>query len=449
MSPHKKNDTLSEEIIPLENAANEWTKDPTESTESEVLSETTQASSVPVHFVADPLGMTQTDIKSAQANDEYLLSDDEEPTDEDVDADLDLELESKEEELVIDEAEIDQTLESLKAAMAEQEKLEEVALTQIAEQDEAEAQKLLASQIAEDEALEQEMREENENANVIDPDLLAALPSHPSEDEHGNLDLAEMESCIEALLFMVEKPMSANKLRDLLGPEMPLHFFQEALTHLKSRYQRLHHGFELVEIANGYQFRTKPVRAALAKKLAKIQTQRLSTGAMETLAIVAYKQPVMKDDVDQIRGVDSSHFIRGLLDKKLIKITGRSELPGRPMLYETTSEFLEVFGLKNLQAMPSLREIEGMVPGSQGGKGEDDPRVKEMRRLVGEMKADTSTSLIYDPKEDEKFLSEIKERVGNIAVSTPSIDEQKAREKAIAEGRLDPRDIGENSEMPL
>src|SRR5262249_281019 len=152
-------------------------------------------------------------------------------------------------------------------------------------------------------------------------------------------------------------------------------------------YQGIHHGIELIEVAGGWQFRTKPGRAALARKLAKVQTQRLSRGAMETLAIVAYKQPLMKEDIDKIRGVDSSHFIRGLLERKLVQISGRSEPPGRPMVYSTTQEFLQLFGLRDLDSMPPLRELEAMIPTTQTGNPEDeDPRVKEMRRLVGQMK---------------------------------------------------------------
>jgi len=192
-----------------------------------------------------------------------------------------------------------------------------------------------------------------------------------------------------------------------------------------------------VEVAGGLQFRTKPGRAALAKKLAKVTTQRLSSGAMQTLAIIAYRQPAMKEDVDKIRGVDSSYFIRGLLERKLIQISGRSELPGRPMLYTTTPEFLELFGLKDLAAMPSLHEIEKMIPSSQSSNPDspdyEDPRVKEMRRLVGQMKSDTSTTIHYNPREDEKILREIRERINSIPTSTPYLEEQKAKEKQEAE----------------
>jgi segregation and condensation protein B len=163
---------------------------------------------------------------------------------------------------------------------------------------------------------------------------------------------------------------------------------------------------------------------------------------MESLAIVAYKQPVLKEDIDKIRGVDSSYFIRGLMDKKLIKISGRSELPGRPMLYSTTDEFMQIFGLKDLNALPALRELESMIPSSPA-KYEDDPRVKEMRRLVGEMTTDVSTTLAYDPKEDDKLLAEIREKVQSIPSSTPYLDAQKAQSKSDAAREKELAALGE------
>jgi segregation and condensation protein B len=227
----------------------------------------------------------------------------------------------------------------------------------------------------------------------------------------------------------------------MLKPEFSLSIFQEAITGLRDRYQAVHHGIELVEVAGGFQFRTKPGRAALAKKLAKVQTQKLSSGAMETIAIVAYRQPVMKEEIDKVRGVDSSYFIRGLLDKKLIRISGRSELPGKPMLYSTTGEFLELFGLKDLSALPSLREIEQMVPASQSANPEsEDPRVREMRKLVEQMNSDHSSAIDYDPREDEKILKDIRERVSAIPTSTPYIEEQKALEKAAEQSATQPQE---------
>ena len=336
-----------------------------------------------------------------------------------------------------DPVQVEDELARIATSIQENDRQHEETLQALAPDTEAEAAKLLAEQIAEDEALaraEQAQLDGAEDEEEIDPELLAALPKQPLTDEHGNLDLAELESCIEALLFMTDKPMSLTKLQDLLGPDFSHSLFQEAMTSLRDRYSRPFHGIELVEVAGGIQFRTKPGRAALAKKLAKVQTQRLSSGAMETLAIVAYKQPVLKEEIDKVRGVDSSHFVRGLIDKKLVKISGRSDLPGRPMLYSTSGDFLELFGLKNLAALPSLRELEQMVPGSQSKNPEDeDPRVKEMRRLVGEMKSDTSTTLLYDPKEDEKFLKDIRERVNSISTTSPYIEAQKLAEKSAVE----------------
>lgn len=289
----------------------------------------------------------------------------------------------------------------------------------------------LAAQIAEDQALQAELAKEAEEAEQMDPALAAALPQR---GEDGSLDLNELQSAIEAILFMVDKPIKMERIHEMLGPDFELNLFQEAMSALMDRYQSTAHGVEIVQVANGYQFRTKAGRAALVKKLAKVQTQRLSSGAMESLAIIAYRQPVLKDDIDKIRGVDSSYFIRQLLDKKLIHISGRSELVGRPLLYSTTDEFLSLFNLKDLAAMPSLREIEQMIPASQTQNPEDeDPRVKEMRKLVGQMKSDTSVSLIYDAREDEKILKDIKERVGSIATTTPYLEQQKEIEKQTAE----------------
>jgi segregation and condensation protein B len=220
----------------------------------------------------------------------------------------------------------------------------------------------------------------------------------------------------------------------MLNPELNFSLFQEAMEDLCRRYQGQEHGIEIFEVAGGYQFRTKPARADLAQKLIKIQTQRLSSGAMETLAIISYQQPVMKEEIDKIRGVDSSYFIRTLMDRKLIRISGRSELPGRPILYSTSPEFLEIFGLKDLSSLPPLRELEQMIPHSQStNPADEDPRVREMRRLVSEMKSDQSSALYYNPKEDDKILKEIREKVAAIPSSTPYLDELKAAEAIAAQ----------------
>jgi hypothetical protein len=123
-----------------------------------------------------------------------------------------------------------------------------------------------------------------------------------------------------------------------------------------------------------------------------------------------------------------------LLEKKLIQITGRSELPGRPMLYATTQEFLQLFGIKDLHALPSLREIEQMVPHSESDHPQEDkdPRVREMRKLVAQMKSNTQDQLQYDPKEDERILQEMRERIRTIPTSSPTLDAM-AQEQALSQ----------------
>ncbi len=274
-----------------------------------------------------------------------------------------------------------------------------------------------------------------EELSEHDQELRAALPK---VNEEGTYDLADLQACIEALLFYADRPLSLKKLKELLemqdAEDAPI---LEAIAQLKEIFSSGVHGFELCEIAGGYQFRTKTSKAPLLRKMAKVQTQRLSRGAMETLTICAYKQPCTKDDIDQIRGVDSSHFIRTLLDRKLIAITGRAESMGRPMVYETTDLFLEVFGVMDLKALPPLREIEAMVPQlAAAEEGAEDPRVIQMRKMVSQMKTE-SNSLDYSAKDDETILKEIRDRVKAIEISTPFLETQ----KQLAEQGLTPEEI--------
>jgi segregation and condensation protein B len=361
------------------------------------MSKKKKAEQKPVTLIEDPYGFNTLDISDAQSNEDELILDE------------------------IDEAAAAEKLSKIAEAVAEAEAVSKAEAEAAPETPEENAEAELAAQIAEDQALQAEIRAEEAEAAKAD--------ASPLLGASGELDLAEVQSCVEALLFISDKPLSAKRLKDLLGPDFETSVFEQAVARVQEQYQATHHGFELVEVNGGFQFRTKPGRANLARKLVKVQVQRLSGGAMETLALVAYKQPVMKEEIDKVRGVDSSYFIRGLLDRKLIKISGRSELPGRPMLYVTTDEFLELFGLADLSALPALHEIEKMIPASEIDKSEkEDPRVAQMRRMVQEMKSG-SDQLAFNPKEDAQILQEIRERVGAIPTTTPYLEEQKANEK--------------------
>ncbi len=169
----------------------------------------------------------------------------------------------------------------------------------------------------------------------------------------------DLKQIIESLLFVAEAPLTVERFRQILaGTESGE--IRDALKALHAEYQKRHSGFYLTEIAGGYQFRTRPEYNAYIRRMLKPNAPRLSKAALETLAIIAYKQPVIRSDVEHIRGVDCGGVLRLLLERKLIRILGRKEIPGRPLVYATTKLFLEVFDLKDLKDLPTPKEIEEM-----------------------------------------------------------------------------------------
>lgn len=168
--------------------------------------------------------------------------------------------------------------------------------------------------------------------------------------------IANLKSIIESLVFVSETPLSLNRLKAILG-DVDLRDIRLALAELKGEYEDRQGGFALQEVAGGFQFRTRSDYSDWIKKLLKPSPTRLSRAALETLAIIAYKQPIIRADVEHIRGVDSGGVLRLLLEKKLIRVLGRKDIPGRPMIYGTTKDFLEIFNLKDLSELPSPKEI--------------------------------------------------------------------------------------------
>lgn len=171
---------------------------------------------------------------------------------------------------------------------------------------------------------------------------------------------------IETIIFMSDRPLSLMKIKSAIDEDLPLRVVHEALLRLQEGYEQPYHGLRLVEVAEGYQFRTKATYSRFVQDLFKANALVLSPTALEVLAIIAYKQPVARTEVDKIRGVDSSHIVRALMDKRLVRVTGRSEEMGRPTLFGTTPEFLEVFNLKDLSELPPEHELEEMATQSVG-----------------------------------------------------------------------------------
>jgi segregation and condensation protein B len=166
---------------------------------------------------------------------------------------------------------------------------------------------------------------------------------------------------IEALLFASDSPLSLDKIQAVIK-EITLEEIEEVINSLNEKYRLGGHSFAIKKIAKGYQMYTLPNFAPWIKALfSHNRREKLSTQSLEVLAIVAYKQPIVKSDVDKLRGVNSEGPIFTLLDRKLITIVGRKPAPGRPLLYGTTQEFLTHFGLKDLDDLPRIEELEMLL----------------------------------------------------------------------------------------
>jgi segregation and condensation protein B len=168
--------------------------------------------------------------------------------------------------------------------------------------------------------------------------------------------MENIKAIIEALVLVSDAPLALEKICAVLD-EVEKSQVQEALDKLIAEYEDRQSGICLQEVAGGYQFRTRVELANWVKKLRGSKPASLSPASLETLAIVAYRQPIVKAEIESIRGVDVSAPLRGLLDKKLVRIVGRKDVPGKPMIYGTTRKFLEVFNLKDLSELPTLREL--------------------------------------------------------------------------------------------
>jgi segregation and condensation protein B len=192
--------------------------------------------------------------------------------------------------------------------------------------------------------LEGEDEEDGAQLELGGPGLAGTVAALGSDDLKGAL---------EALILVSDKPVAAVRLARLTRQDVGA--VRKALAELGEEYEG--RGIALDEIAGGFQFRTSPRYAPFVRSLTQQKPVRLSRAQLEVLAIVAYRQPVTRPEIDDVRGVDSGYAIKVLLERNVIKIIGKREDVGRPMLYATTNEFLELFGLKALRDLPTLREF--------------------------------------------------------------------------------------------
>jgi segregation and condensation protein B len=174
------------------------------------------------------------------------------------------------------------------------------------------------------------------------------------------MEREQLKSILESLLFASEGPVTLPRLGEVIeGAER--NEIDAALRDLQAEYDAAGRGFRIAEVAGGYQMQTARENADWVKKLYRDRPARMSRATLETLAIIAYKQPITRAEIEAIRGVDVDGVVATLLDRRLIRIVARKDVPGRPFLYGTTPEFLQLFNLKDLTHLPTLKEMEEMT----------------------------------------------------------------------------------------
>jgi segregation and condensation protein B len=292
------------------------------------------------------------------------------------------------------------------------------------------------------------------------PALADDVPPDP-----GSADAASprLQSIVESLLFAADKPLSLKQLGELLE-ETEIIRVRSAVAAVELAFQSS--GIQLHGVAGGYQFRTNPQNAVWVQKLLAQKPVRLTRAQLETLAICAYRQPITRPEIDEIRGVDSGGTLKTLMDRSLVRILGKKEEPGRPMLYGTTREFLEFFNLKDLKDLPTLREfhelseehqaqvaaLEGAAPAGTieteeeaaraqpagpsppsveeapplsrleiSSRGEDERELEEIDRMIATAGASVATDSDLPPSQGAEFDAEPTQTYGNPIVA-PHVD---------------------------
>ena len=170
-----------------------------------------------------------------------------------------------------------------------------------------------------------------------------------------------LKSVVESLLFVHDQPLSLDRLA-LILEEHERSDIRQALDELVQEYGASERGIVLAQVAGGYQLRSRPENADYIRRLTRSKGVKFSQSALETLAIIAYRQPVTRAEVEYLRGVDSGGVLKSLLEKKLLRILGKKDVPGKPLIYGTSREFLELFSLKDLASLPTLKEIQELAP---------------------------------------------------------------------------------------
>lgn len=254
-------------------------------------------------------------------------------------------------------------------------------------------------------------------------------------EEFEFIEDERLESIIESILFASDRPVSLAAIQNVFkSTSVKKDKIKKSIERLAVEFAGARRGVTLEEVQGGYQLRTKIDNLEFLKQTVKSKPFKLSGPALEVLAIVAYKQPVVKSEIDEIRGVESGHLLRALMEKNLVQFEGKSDLPGRPMQYGTTRKFLEIFGLRNLKELPTLSQIDELLP---EGIGEEEK--KETLSMITDQLSE-SIGMSYSQGEEE--LNKIQQQLEGIQTSSEffEVEKLRQREKRDAEKAQDIRE---------
>ncbi len=273
------------------------------------------------------------------------------------------------------------------------------------------------------EAKEGEVSEELEFVLESEEFQFTETDSDEIEDEEEFVEQDRLMSVLESLLFSTDKPLSISVMHQAFaGTTIKPRHIRKALSALEAHYAEPHRGVTLEEAPGGYQLRTKLDNADYLKKLNRNRPFRLTGPALEALSIIAYQQPIIKAEIDQIRGVESGHLVRALMEKNLVCFAGKSELPGKPMQYGTTKKFLEIFGLRSIKELPSLAEIDELLPEGIGDEEDE-------KESLGDITAQMSEELKSSYSDGEEELHKITDQLSAIDTSSEFFEEEKRRQR--------------------
>jgi len=213
------------------------------------------------------------------------------------------------------------------------------------------------------------------------------------------MEQSDKRRVAEALILGSSDPISGQRIAEIIPYCKPKHV-KGLVDELNADYIKTGRAFEIVEIAGGYQMRTLPEFAPYLQQTLKTRALRLSQAALETLAVVSYRQPVTRGEIEHIRGVDVGAVVRSLIERKLVRIAGHRDVPGKPMLYGTTRRFLEVFELSSLDELPTLRDLKELAP--EGAlEGTDAPAADESEAASASEPAAEEAASASEPSAEE------------------------------------------------